>query len=535
MTAGPDRNSTRAASRKAAEDSAHLVADQSAVAAFLGDPATHGGQPVERIDTHAAMVFLAGARAYKIKRAVKFPYMDFSTLARRKWACEREIELNRRTAPSLYLGAFPITRTGDGRLALGSEGEAIEWAVEMQRFDQAGLFDKLAHAGALTARLMTELADTIVRFHALADPLDPETAPHAGAAGLRWVLEETLDEFGERPDLFAASDVDGLAHASRAQLSKTEARLDERLRQGFVRRCHGDLHLRNICLVDGAPTLFDCIEFNDTLACIDVLYDLAFLLMDLDHRGLRPLANLVLNRYLQQTGDLSGLGVLPLFLAARALIRAKVSASAEASQDEADRRRELRDEARAYFRRAATYLTPSPPCMIAIGGLSGTGKTTLARRLAPSVGAAPGAVNLRSDVIRKELWGAGELDRLPQEAYAPEMSDRVYATILARAEEVLAGGYAVVADAVYAKPRERDDLDGLARRLDIPFRGLWLSARADRLIERVEQRTEDASDATETVVRRQLGYDTGPIRWQRLDAAGTELQVLEAAQAVLEV
>ena len=162
-----------------------MIADQSAAVQFLEDPANHGGQPVERIDTHGAIVFLAGARAYKIKRAVKFPYMDFSTLARRKWACEREIELNRRTAQCLYLGTRPITRTADGHLALGGNGEAVEWAVEMRRFDQAGLFDEMAYRGKLSARLMTELADTIVRFHALADSLDPATAPHAGSAGFR--------------------------------------------------------------------------------------------------------------------------------------------------------------------------------------------------------------------------------------------------------------------------------------------------------------------------------------------------------------
>ena len=276
--------------------------------------------------------------------------------------------------------------------------------------------------------------------------------------------------------------------------------LDDRVRNGMVRRCHGDLHLRNICLIDGAPTLFDCVEFNDTLACIDVLYDLAFLLMDLDHRGMHPYSNLVFNRYLSRTGELSGLGILPLFLAARALIRAKVTGSAETSQEETAARAALREEARAYFEEGARYLAPVPPCLVAVGGLSGTGKTTLARQLAPNLGAAPGAVHLRSDVIRKELWGVGEHDRLPEEAYGPEVSERVYRTILDRTRQVLSGGCAVVADAVYARPGERGNLEVLADDLGVSFQGIWLSAQTDTLVVRVEERTADASDATESVV-----------------------------------
>jgi aminoglycoside phosphotransferase family enzyme len=280
--------------------SPHQVADQSEVVAFLQNPATHGGQPVERFDTHGAMVFLAGSRAYKVKRAVKFPYMDFSTLAKRKWACEREITFNRRTAPSLYLHTLAINRAGDAGLVLGGDGEVVEWAVVMRRFDQADLLDRLAQEGRLTGALMTELADAVARFHTSADPIGGGTESGGGSDGLRWVIEETLEEFAERPDLFPPTDIEDLRRTARSRLSQTAVVLDQRLAQGFVRRCHGDLHLRNICLIDGAPTLFDCIEFNDRLACIDVFYDLAFLLMDLEHRGLRPLANLVFNRYLSR-------------------------------------------------------------------------------------------------------------------------------------------------------------------------------------------------------------------------------------------
>ncbi len=519
---------------RAPAQSAHTAADQSEAVAFLQDPATHGGQPVERFDTHGAMVFLAGPLAYKIKRAVTFPYMDFSTLEQRQWACEREIAFNRRTAPSLYLRTVAITRARGGGLVLGGDGEPVEWAVVMRRFDQADLFDQMAQEGKLTDALMTELADAVARFHMTAEPVPAGAPSGGGSEGLRWVIEETLDEFAERPDLFPTGEIEVLRGRAGAQLSRTAALLDRRLAEGFVRRCHGDLHLRNICLIDKAPTLFDCIEFNDKLACIDVFYDLAFLLMDLEHRGLRPLANLVFNRYLPLTGDYAGPGALALFLAARALVRAKVSASAEATQDEAGRRETLRAEALSYLREGAAYLVAAPPRLIAIGGLSGTGKTTLARALAPSLGAAPGAAHLRSDVIRKELWGVGERDRLPATAYEAKANDDVYAAILDRADTLLAGGQAVIADAVYARPEERDALEALARKRSVPFQGLWLSADSDTLVARVEGRTVDASDATPAVVRRQLDYETGPITWQCLNAGVSAPEVAKAAQAVLE-
>jgi len=514
-------------------EQAHVTADQSEVAAFLEDPATHGGEPVDRFDTHGAMVFLAGDLVYKVKRAVKFSYMDFSTLERRRWACEREIAFNRRTAPQLYLRAIPITRPRDATLALDGPGEVVEWAVLMRRFDQAKLFDRLAQDSRLSDTLMTELAGAIAAFHAAADRVRAGEESGGGSAGLRWVIETTLAEIAERPEPFPAHDLEGLESALRSRLRQTGALLDRRCAEGFVRRCHGDLHLRNICLLDGVPTLFDCIEFNDKLACIDVFYDLAFLLMDLEHRGLRPHANLVFNRYLQHARDVSGPGTLALFLAVRALVRAKVSASDELAQEDAQRREALREEARAYFRASAAYLAPPPPRLVAVGGLSGTGKTTLARALAPGLGAAPGAVHLRSDVIRKELCGAGELDRLPETAYRPELSRQVYREIEERAERLLAGGQAVIADAVYVKSGEREGLEALARRLGIPFQGLWLSADSDTLVSRVERRKDDASDATAEVVRRQLGYETGPIAWPTLEAGGGADAALEAARRTL--
>jgi aminoglycoside phosphotransferase family enzyme/predicted kinase len=481
-------------------------AEQADTAAFLADPATHGGAGVERIDTHGSMVFLAGDRVYKLKRAVRFPYMDYGTREKRAAACEAEVRLNRRMAPTLYLGVAPVLRGKEGGLFLGpvaisARGEAEDWVVVMARVLQDDLFDRMADRGALDAGLMRRLADAVAEFHASAERF----TDRGGQAAMRWVVDDNVAELGERPDLFEPSRLAELAARSRAALDRHAALLDRRRDNGLVRFCHGDLHLRNICLVDGQPTLFDCIEFNDDIAIIDVLYDQAFLLMDLEHRGLRPLANALFNRMVERTGDIDGLVLLPLFLSTRAAVRAKVEASAGKDRS-----------ARTYFDQALRAIDPPGPKLVAVGGLSGSGKTTAARALAPDVGPAPGAVVLRSDALRKELRGVAETDRLPPDAYTPEMTRRVYAELADRARRILSAGHGVIVDAVHARIEEREALEDMARGSGVPFRGVWLEADPETLVARVKARTGDASDADETVVRRQLTYDLGQISWPRI-------------------
>ena len=383
---------------------------QQAVIDFLGRPATHGGAPVKRIDTHAATVFLAGDRAFKIKRAVRFPFLDYSTLDRRQAACAAEIEVNRPYAPAIYRRAVAITREKDGALAIGGAGEPVEWAVEMRRFDEMQTLDHLAAAGRIDGALADALARAVVRAHA--------AAPANKAAGfvdeLAEVIAQNDAELRAAPEFFPPPSVSALTHATRATFERVRALLMAREHAGLVRRCHGDLHLGNIVLLDGAPVLFDAIEFDPKIATGDVLYDLAFLLMDLIERGLKPAANIVLNRYLSETRraeDLDALAALPLFLSLRAAIRAKVAAERRAQGAE---RAVIAQSARAYFALAGRLLAPPPPRLLAVGGLSGTGKSLLARALAAEILPEPGAVVLRSDVERKALFGLAETDRLPQ-------------------------------------------------------------------------------------------------------------------------
>ncbi|GAB4393991.1 MAG: AAA family ATPase [Kiloniellaceae bacterium] len=505
--------------------------DQSAVLHLLGDPATYGAQvsAVERIDTHGAIVFLAGDRAYKIKRAVAYPYMDFATLERRHRFCLREREVNSRTAPDLYLDVVPVTESPQG-LSLNGEGRPVEWVVVMRRFEQSCLMSALAEADKLTAATMTALADAIADFHATAEPRHERSA---GAEAMAWVVRENGEEFLERDDLFNRADSEDLTASALAQIERLAPLLDARAEGGKVRLCHGDLHLRNVVLLDGRPLLFDAIEFNDAIACIDVLYDLAFLLMDLEHRGLRPFANLVMNRYLQMTGDIEGVASLPLFLSTRAAVRAKVAASLEAVAGEEPAKLSRRAEAAGYFQRARDYLAPAPARLTVVGGLSGTGKTTLARALAPALGRAPGALHLRSDVLRKQLAGASELERLPASAYTPQASQAVYDRMMETAAAALATGQSVILDAVFAKPEERAQAEAVAHDVEAEFTGLWLEAAPEVLTARVTRRRDDASDANAAVVEHQLTYDIGPLSWPRLEAGGSFTTLHERARALL--
>ena len=491
-----------------------VTEDQSEVVAFLESPATHGVPAVERVDTHASVVFLAGDRALKLKRAVRYDYLDFSTASRRKAMCEAELRLNRRTAPAIYRDVVAVTREGNRTLALGGHGEPVDWVLEMLRFNQDALLDRLAERGALPLDAMGPLAAMIARFHATAE----KRPDHGGSESIRRVVQGNAAAFAEHGALLGAHATRAMEQGWLEAIARHDALLDGRRAAGFVRQCHGDLHLRNIVLLDGVPTLFDAIEFNDDISCIDTLYDLAFLLMDLWHRALPRHANAVWNAYLSETGDLDALALLPLFLSCRSAIRAKTSATQASLAAAAEDRTALVKTAREYLALADQLLRPDPPRLIAIGGLSGSGKSTLAQALAPSVGAVPGAVVLRSDEIRKRLRGADQLVRLDATSYTTEVSRRVYDTLAEHAARILSSGHSAILDAAFLDPADRQAVERVAESRGVPFDGVWLDAPPEVLLARVAARRNDPSDADAEVVRAQLARDLGSIRWQRVDA-----------------
>lgn len=505
------------------------------ICGLLKDPRTYPSAPsrVEVIETHAARIFLAGTEAYKVKKHVAFPFLDFTSLEARRRAIRREMELNERAAPAIYRGVVAVTRAPDGSLALGGTGTPVEWVLHMGRFEQDDLLARVAGRGPLGAPLSKALANMVAGYHRACEV----RAGGNGQDRMRRLVESLSDEIATAAGSVAVRDLGTAFRAmAGAQIERVAAVLDARAAAGAVRRCHGDLHLANIVLQDDHPVPFDALEFDEELATIDVLYDLAFLLMDLDTRGDRAAANVVLTAYTGLApvgGEYQGLACLPLFLACRAAVRAVVAmerarqSGAGATGDRA---------AGAQLMGAAIgYLADRPARLIAVGGLSGTGKSTLAAALAPHLGRAPGAIHLRSDVERKRLFGLNEQDRLGPDGYTPDVTRRVYDVLSGKAELVLRSGHGVIVDAVFAAPDERKAIETIAARAGCSFDGLWLEASAQTLVARVEQRRGDASDADARVVAAQLQYDTGAIDWRRIDAGDDPAAVLDRAARALNL
>jgi aminoglycoside phosphotransferase family enzyme/predicted kinase len=506
------------------------AAAQDAVFELLGNPATYGlpaTAEVSRHQTHAAIVFLAGERALKVKRAVRYPFLDFSTLEKRKAACEVELAINRKFAPQLYRRLVPITREDNGALSLDGNGEAVEWAVEMARFDEDRTLDRVARHGELDDELLAKLAIAVAAMHRHAEPVEP--APWIAA--LEQFIANNTSIFLKHPELFRATAVSDLERQSLAALKRLRPLLIARGEQGLIRRGHGDLHLGNIAVLDGEPVVFDALEFDPVIASGDLLYDLAFLLMDLLEFDRQAAANQVLNGYYaaaRRDADCDGIAALPFFLSLRAAIRAMTTASRlDVTKDSIAR------AARRYFDLALKQFAPAKPTLLGLGGLSGTGKTVLARSLAPSLEPAPGALAFRSDIERKALYSLGEHERLPSTAYRPEVSQRVYRIIIDKAARLARAGHSAIVDAMFARAEDRAVLESAAAAAGVEFHGLFLAANLAVRLQRVGQRASDASDADIEVARKQEGFVTGPITWTHVDAGGSPAQTLANARAAI--
>ena len=500
---------------------------QDEVLAFLADGAGSGVR-TRRIDTHISIVFLSPDRVLKIKRAVKLPFLDNSTLERRRLCCEEELAVNSRNAPAIYRRVVAITREASG-LALDGKGTPVEWAVEMARFDESRTLDHLAAAHAVPPGAADALAETIRASHARAPAVGHSQWP----ASIETIIDRNTAKFHEQ-DALPASDVDQLHELSHRHLRRHFALLQRRAADGLVRRCHGDAHLANIVMIDAKPVLFDAIEFDSAMATTDLLYDLAFPIMDFLHFGDAAAANRLFNGYLQgswrEHGD--ALSLLPLFLSIRAAVRALVSFTKhELCPDDPA----CLAEARSYFGLALSLIAPAKPILVAIGGRSGTGKSVLARSIAGRIAPAPGAVLLRSDVIRKELAGIDALTRLPASTYTRESSDRVYGVMFDRAHSVLAQGHSAVLDGVFLLESERATAAAIADAAGVDFHGVFLTATPELRVQRIGLRGADASDATAQVARSQEDIDTGRMDWALLDASGTPDETLARFSTLTQI
>jgi aminoglycoside phosphotransferase family enzyme/gluconate kinase len=462
---------------------------------------------VRLLETHISYVLLTGDYAYKIKKAVRLAFLDFSTLDKRRLLCNEELRLNRRLAPALYLDVVAITGA-PGAPVIGGSGPILEYALRMREFGDGMLFADLLDRQQLTSAHIDVLAAKVADFHGRAPAASVES-PHGEPAS---VLEPALANFAEiAPLVPEASDramLEALKAWTRNEHSAVRQALESRRRDGMIRECHGDLHLGNIALVDGEPTIFDCIEFNASMRWIDTMSDVAFTVMDLEHRRRADLAYRFLTAYLERSGDYAGTAMLRFYLVYRAMVRAKVARLRASQLLDSQARAALSDECASYLRLASSYAIEAHPAIVLMHGFSGSGKTTLAQAMLERAG----AVRIRTDVERKRLAGLAADARsgstLAGGLYAPDATRRTYERVVACADAVVQGGFAAIVDGAFLQRWQRDMLRERAAQRAVPFVIVDCVASAATLRARVAARRLDGNDASEAdlaVLEYQLG------------------------------
>lgn len=492
------------------------IAMQEQLVRGLHDPAAyeHPVDVVRHIETHISHVLLSGMFAYKIKKPLNLSFLDFSSLEKRRHFCFEELRLNGRLAPHIYLEVVPITGTLD-RPRMGGEGEAVDYAVKMRRFPQEALLD----GRTLDTELIDRIAGVVAAFHGRI----PAVAPEAPYGSPDLVVEPMRENFRQirrldhdALDLRRLSQIEGWTETRFSHLREL---LAERREQGWVRECHGDMHLGNMALVDDHIVIFDGIEFNLALRWIDTMSEVAFLVMDLRHAGRPRLARRLLDRYLQATGDFGGLRVLRFYQVYRAMVRAKVTAIRLAQSDlEPEKREGVQQEYHSYLDLAEDFVSPPRPALVITCGVSGSGKSTLAEMLCEDL---PG-VRLRSDVERKRMFsleaGAWTGSGQDQGIYTPAATEATYRRLLELAETVVSAGETAIVDATFLTRAQRTPFRELAEKRGIPFLILLAEASEGVLRERVENRLsrgQDPSEASSAVLRAQLARLEPPDRAER--------------------
>lgn len=482
----------------------------------------HPVDHIELIETHISWVFLTGKFAYKIKKPVNFGFLDFSTLEKRQACCISEVLLNRRLAPELYLEVVSISGTGD-KPVINGKGIPIEYAVKMLQFPQSAQLDNMLAAGELKAEHMDEIARMIARFHQAIEIAD-NTMEFGNSKAVYQPVAENFMQISEHLDTGPYENIlHKLQSWSKAAFVKQEPVFTRRKQDGFIRECHGDMHLRNMLWLEtdsnSGPIAFDCIEFNPQLRWIDVISEVAFLLMDLQDRQQHQLANRFLNTYLETTGDYPGLSILPFYLCYRALVRAKVSAlRLEQANISAEEREKTLSEFESYLELATLYTQPTSPKLIIMSGLSASGKSTVSQQLLETLG----AIRIRSDVERKRLFGIKPEEQAVEDKGAEEINSGIYSATASQktynklaelASTIISAGYSVIIDAAFLKHEQRKPFQQLAKDLAVAYIILEITAPAEILRQRIKARKNDVSDADLTVLEHQL------INWQPLHAS----------------
>lgn len=455
-------------------------------------------EPIRLMQTHVSYVLLTGDYAYKIKKPVDFGFLNYSTLEQRQHFCQEELRLNQRGAAALYLEVLPITQTGEV-YALGGAGDAVEYAVKMQQFPQDTLLSAIFERGDLSEFLLRSLAEAIANFHQHA-----ETSDHIRSFGEIPQIRQSIDENYDQTVGYVGGP------QTQQQFDETKAFTDRffveqkalfqnRIQQGKIRACHGDLHLNNICYWQEQLLLFDCIEFNEPFRFVDVMFDIAYIVMDLEVKGRTDLSAAFLSHYVEQTGDWEGLQVLPLYVSRQSYVRAKVTSFLlNDASIPAETRQQAAETAAKYYRLAWSYVQPKPIRIFLMSGLSGAGKSTTARELSRH-----GAVHLRSDAVRKHLAGVPLMERGDQHLYTPEMSQKTYERLLDLGILLAQAGYSVVLDAKYDRQALRQAAIAQAQAHQLPLKIVYCEAPLETLKTRLQARQGDIADATVAVLENQ--------------------------------
>jgi aminoglycoside phosphotransferase family enzyme/predicted kinase len=468
---------------------------------------------IHRIETHISWVVLTDRYAYKIKKPLVFDFLDFGSLSQRRFFCEEEIRLNKPWAPDIYLDVIPITDAG-GQLRFGGDGEPVEYAVRMRRFDEQLRLDRQLAAGLLTVDDMRELGQEIAGRHAAASVAAVTTRERT----LQMTVTLIRDNFTALEGQANADTLASLRGWTEAELESSKALIEQRFDAGFVRDCHGDLHLANLVRMPGGIRAFDCIEFNEDLRRIDTLCDSAFLVMDLVAKGRHDLAALFLNRYLEVSGDYAGVALLDLYFVYRSMVRAKVAAiCAQECELQNERLRNLADADR-YCRLALRQTWKPAPLLIVMSGLSGSGKSWVAGQLMAQLP----AIRIRSDVERKRLFGIAETGSSESGVnagiYAPHLSADVYAHLRATARSVLEARHNVIIDATFLRRQQRAEAMEFADRCGYAAILIVVQAPLTVMRERIRQRQQGACDASEAglqVLERQFTAAEELAEWEQ--------------------
>ena len=449
-------------------------------------------EPVELIQTHISFILLTGDYAYKIKKSVNLGFLDFSSIDKRRHFCQEELRLNKPLAPEFYLEVLPISQQGD-RFQLGEDSNPAEYALKMRQFPQENLLTTLFEAGKLTPDLLAKLGKKLAKFH-LNAPTNDYIRQFGKVAQVRRAIEQNYEQ---------TQNYIGIAQTQR-QFEETKQFTDRfleerqplfqsRIDNNWIRECHGDLHLKNMFLWEIEIMLFDRIEFNEEFRFVDVMYDVSFAVMDLDIRKRFDLSNEFLNTYIEQTGDWEGLQILPFYLCRQAYVRAKVNSMMLDEPEISDnKKREIEQEAGLYYKLAWEYTRQKPGRILMMSGLSGSGKSTVARRLSGRIN----AVQIRSDAVRKHLGGIALNERGNEELYSQEMTQKTYERLLELGLILAGQGFAVILDAKYDRQQLRERVIKECESQQLPLNILHCAAPVEVLRSRLENRIGDITDAT---------------------------------------